>query len=76
MADITSPSKTDEPTHQEHADANTEKQLHHDAADDETAAYTTGTAVTIDPATNRRLFWQINRRILVCMLGVCHPRLH
>lgn len=76
MADITSAGKTDVATHQEHADTNTEKQLHHHAADDETAAYTTGTAVTIDPATNRRLFWQINRRILVCMLGVCYCRLH
>ncbi|BCS19541.1 putative MFS transporter [Aspergillus puulaauensis] len=69
MADITSAGKTDVATHQEHADTNAEKQLHHHAADDETAAYTTGTAVTIDPATNRRLFWQINRRVLVCMLG-------
>lgn len=71
MADITSPGKADMPTHQEHAKPKLEKGVQQYAADDETAAYTTGDAVTIDPATNRRLFWKINRRILVCMLGVC-----
>ncbi|OJJ55365.1 hypothetical protein ASPSYDRAFT_60353 [Aspergillus sydowii CBS 593.65] len=69
MADITSPGKADMPTHQEHAEPKLEKGVQQYAADDETAAYTTGDAVTIDPATNRRLFWKINRRILVCMLG-------
>ncbi|KAL3477666.1 major facilitator superfamily domain-containing protein [Aspergillus californicus] len=54
--------------HEEHANTVPEKGQQH-AADDETAAYTTDAPVSIDKATNRRLFWQINRRILVCMLG-------
>lgn len=57
-------------THNEHTDPVPEKGLGLQAADDETAAYATGDPVTIDKATNRRLFWQINRRILVGMLGV------
>ncbi|KAL2814520.1 major facilitator superfamily domain-containing protein [Aspergillus cavernicola] len=69
MTDVADARKTDMSMHQEHADANPEKGLQQRAADDETAAYATGNAVTIDQATNRRLFWQINRRILVCMLG-------
>lgn len=36
-------------------------------ADDETARYA-GEAIEIDEATNKRLFWQINRRILGVML--------
>ncbi|KAL4878464.1 major facilitator superfamily domain-containing protein [Aspergillus karnatakaensis] len=55
--------------HDEHTGPVPEKGLKGAAADDETAAYTTGAPVTIDPATNRRLFWMINRRVLVCMLG-------
>ncbi|KAL4751573.1 hypothetical protein BDW72DRAFT_202951 [Aspergillus terricola var. indicus] len=56
-------------THDEHTDTVPEKGLGLQAADDETAAYATGDPVTIDKATDRRLFWQINRRILVGMLG-------
>ncbi|KAL5003694.1 major facilitator superfamily domain-containing protein [Aspergillus recurvatus] len=67
MADTVDAHKTGS-TH-EHADKVPEKGLGRQAADDETAAYTTGTPVTIDKDTNRRLFWQINRRILVGMLG-------
>jgi hypothetical protein len=36
--------------------------------DKETRAYITGPPVRIDEATNKRLFWKINRRILVIML--------
>ncbi|OAG10759.1 MFS general substrate transporter [Paraphaeosphaeria sporulosa] len=36
--------------------------------DGETLKYTTGPPVEIDKATNRRLFWKINRRILVIQL--------
>jgi hypothetical protein len=57
-------------THNEHTDTVPEKGLGLQAADDETAAYATGVPVTIDKLTNRRLFWRINRRILVGMLGV------
>ncbi|KAL4763839.1 putative MFS transporter [Aspergillus foveolatus] len=56
-------------THNEQTDTVPEKGLGLQAADDETAAYATGDPVTIDKATNRRLFWRINRRILVGMLG-------
>lgn len=42
--------------------------LHAQEGDDETARYT-ATEIHIDPATNRRLFWKINRRILAVMLG-------
>jgi hypothetical protein len=74
MADIDPARKTGSASlHEEHADTVPEKGLGlgHQAADDETAAYTAGSPVEIDKATNRRLFWQINKRILVCMLGVC-----
>lgn len=40
------------------------------AIDQETAEYAGAVATPIDPATNKRLFWTINRRILLCMLGV------
>lgn len=71
MADITDSRKSDMSPHHEHAEA-TEKDLQHHAADDETAAYTTGSPVEIDKATDRRLFWKINRRVLICMLGVSY----
>ncbi|KAL2811580.1 major facilitator superfamily domain-containing protein [Aspergillus granulosus] len=70
MADIADARKTESASlHDEHAGTEPEKGLGHQAADDETAAYATGSPVAIDKATNRRLFWQINRRILICMLG-------
>ncbi|KAH7367727.1 allantoate permease [Plectosphaerella cucumerina] len=37
--------------------------------DEETAAYASGEAIYIDEASNKRLFWTVNRRILICMLG-------
>ncbi|KAJ3548618.1 hypothetical protein NM208_g925 [Fusarium decemcellulare] len=37
--------------------------------DAETAAYAGQEAVYIDEATNKKLFWTVNRRILGCMLG-------
>lgn len=55
-------------SHQEQAHDNP-KALDVHAADDETAAYT-GSPIAIDKATDRRLFWKINGRVLVCMLGV------
>lgn len=42
--------------------------LHAEEVDRETLRYTTGPSVEIDGATNRRLFWKINRRILVIQL--------
>lgn len=39
-----------------------------EAADEQTAQYATGPPVEIDEATNKRLFWKINRRILVIQL--------
>jgi hypothetical protein len=38
--------------------------------DKETAAYVGNVPTVIDEATNKRLFWTVNRRILACMLGV------
>ncbi|KAL2865071.1 putative MFS transporter [Aspergillus lucknowensis] len=70
MADIADARKTGSASlHNEHAGIEPEKGLGRQAADDETAAYAAGSPVAIDKATNRRLFWQITRRILVCMLG-------
>jgi hypothetical protein len=46
-----------------------EKVIEHVGEGDEhTNLYVTGPAVEIDPATNKRLFWKINRRILVIQL--------
>lgn len=41
--------------------------LHAQLGDDETARYATE-SIEIDAATNKRLFWKINRRILIVML--------
>ncbi|UKZ78972.1 hypothetical protein TrVFT333_006721 [Trichoderma virens FT-333] len=51
-------------THQE-VPAISEKALD---GDEETSRYVDGPAVEIDAATNKRLFWKINRRILVIQL--------
>lgn len=51
------------------------KPFQHGDLDQETAAYANSTAIHVDKATNRRLFWMINRRVLVCMLAVC-PQPH
>ncbi|KAH3537308.1 hypothetical protein KXV64_008507 [Aspergillus fumigatus] len=45
------------------------KPFQHGELDQETAAYANSTAIHVDKATNRRLFWMINRRVLVCMLA-------
>jgi hypothetical protein len=39
-------------------------------ADEETAKYATTQAVHVDQETSNRLFWTINKRILLVMLGV------
>jgi hypothetical protein len=58
----------------EHNDSvmNTEKReaMSKYGVDQETAEYANGPPVFIDPATNRRLFWKINGRILLAMTGV------
>jgi len=38
--------------------------------DKETAEYVGNVPFHIDEATNRKLFWTVNKRILACMLGV------
>ncbi|KAM5346352.1 hypothetical protein ACJ41O_009357 [Fusarium nematophilum] len=63
-----------EKTNQPHDDAAItavpleEPTLNHDE-DKETAAYAGNAPIHIDDATNRQLFWTVNRRILACMLG-------
>jgi hypothetical protein len=42
--------------------------LQTEAVDEDTLRYTTGPPIEIDAATNRRLFWKLNRRILVIQL--------
>ncbi|KAL2129553.1 hypothetical protein VTI74DRAFT_7618 [Chaetomium olivicolor] len=41
----------------------------HSGTDQEIAAYAGGEAIVIDDETNKRLFWTVNRRILLYMLG-------
>lgn len=45
-----------------------EAALHSEAIDEDTKRYTTGPPVEIDAATNKRLFWKLNRRILAIQL--------
>jgi hypothetical protein len=55
--------------HQELSISADEKGLKHlGQADEETSRYVAGPAIEIDAATNKRLFWKINRRILVIQL--------
>jgi hypothetical protein len=42
--------------------------LHSEAVDEATMRYTTGPPIEIDEATNKRLFWKLNRRILAIQL--------
>ena len=42
--------------------------LHSEAVDEDTMRYTTGPPIEIDAATNKRLFWKLNRRILAIQL--------
>jgi hypothetical protein len=48
--------------------ASKEAALHTEAVDEDTMRYTTGPVIEIDAATNKRLFWKLNRRILVIQL--------
>lgn len=41
--------------------------------DAELAQYATHNVVQIDDATNKQLFWTVNKRILAVMLGVRQP---
>ncbi|KAF2112545.1 major facilitator superfamily domain-containing protein [Lophiotrema nucula] len=45
-----------------------EAALRSEVIDEQTARYTTGPPIEIDAATNKRLFWKINRRILAIQL--------
>jgi hypothetical protein len=45
-----------------------EAALHSEAVDEDTMRYTTGPPIEIDEATNKRLFWKLNRRILAIQL--------
>ncbi|KAF2021719.1 MFS general substrate transporter [Aaosphaeria arxii CBS 175.79] len=45
-----------------------EEAFQSERVDEQTARYATGPPVEIDAATNKRLFWKINRRILVVQL--------
>lgn len=45
-----------------------EATLHSEAVDEDTMRYTTGPPIEIDAATNKRLFWKLNRRILAIQL--------
>ena len=42
--------------------------FHFEAVDEDTLRYTTGPPLEIDAATNKRLFWKLNRRILAIQL--------
>lgn len=53
--------------HAEHSDLTEADKKYAHASDAETAKYV-GAPVEIDAATNKRLFWKINKRILAIML--------
>lgn len=54
---------------QVHLEALNEKVAQHaENGDDETARYAAAHAIEIDDVTNKRLFWKINKRILVVMV--------
>ena len=46
-----------------------EAALRSEAIDEQTARYTTGPPIEIDAATNKRLFWKLNCRILIIQLA-------
>jgi hypothetical protein len=54
----------------EHEQIDPPEKSQHMHIDEETAAYATGPSVEIDKETDRRLFWKVNKRVLVCMVGV------
>ncbi|KAL4938985.1 major facilitator superfamily domain-containing protein [Aspergillus oleicola] len=69
MIDTANLHKINVPVHQEHIP---EKGLQYAAVDDETAAYAVGDPVTIDKATNRRLFWKsIAEFLCACLTYFC-----
>jgi hypothetical protein len=45
-----------------------EAALQSEAVDEDTIRYTAGPPIEIDAAMNKRLFWKLNRRILVIQL--------
>ncbi|CAG9950641.1 unnamed protein product [Clonostachys rosea f. rosea IK726] len=51
-----------------HLEVSDKEKQHDDLVDKDTTQYATEAGVTIDKATNRRLFWMINRRILAIQL--------
>lgn len=53
-----------------HQPGNDNIPTNHFDLDKETAAYVGTVPTHIDEATNKKLFWTVNRRILACMLGV------
>ena len=53
-----------------HQPGNDNIPTNHFDLDKETAAYVGSVPTHIDEATNQKLFWIVNRRILACMLGV------
>lgn len=71
MAEVNTTEK-DRPIHDEITDYPTTApaEVKHGSIDKETAEYAGTVATPVDAATNKRLFWTINKRILLCMLGV------
>lgn len=65
----------EETLHAEQLPTLTEKAAKHaELVDEDVARYAdASTGIQIDPETNKRLFWKINKRILVVMLGVSTP---
>lgn len=55
-------------THVEEAPVSHPVSKYADRVDDETARYAEGDPIHVDEATNKRLFWKINKRILPVML--------
>lgn len=68
MADIKQTTDRPNTTHVETANVLEKVAVHGLSADDETARYAEGAPILIDEATNKRLFWKINKRILFVML--------
>ncbi|KAE8389385.1 major facilitator superfamily domain-containing protein [Aspergillus alliaceus] len=67
MADI-QPDRKGISSEHGHIDPSEKPQLM-SGVDEETAVYATGPPVEIDEATDRQLFWKVNKRILLCMVG-------
>lgn len=66
------PTGTTETSHSEAITPAPERTFGYESAlrDEETAKYAAAQAVRIDEETSSKLFWTINKRILVVMLGV------